>query len=158
MGLQMIGWGALIQANDKWRLVTTTDAGWLWGALTVLGGVWLMTIAVTEAYVNSHWEKVWTQPRRDVYRWLMKSKSVSYFFSGATWGGIGIHAAYVGLLSEVDFLCPLYMVFLLYMAFKDASKKRKHVEDTNENNRSTAALLHSHVGVHGRVHPERLRR
>jgi hypothetical protein len=158
MGVQMIGWGTLIHTDNSWRLASTFGDGWLWASIMVFGGVWLIIAAAVEAYVRSHWKKFWTQPQRHTYRWLMKYKVVGYFFSGAAWGGVGIHAVQAGSFREVDFLCPLYMVFLLYLAFTDASKKRKGMELQNENNRPTSDVLRSSVAATAGVHTERVRR
>ena len=96
----------------------------------------------------------WTSTQRRKYRLLSRSTVIGYFFSGAVWGGIATHAMYDQDFQYLDFLGPLYMLFLFYLAFTDASKKRKGVESNNEKTRNAnqAALLH---GVPGRIYAER---
>ncbi len=156
MGAQMLGWGALIQIRGPWGLDRGYDSGWMWAAIVIAAGLWLIATALCEVGVRNTWPQVWSRRQRDMYRWLTRCTTVGYFFSGAAWGGIGAHAVYQDKFQEVDFLCPLYMVFLLYLAFSDASKKRKGVELNNENKRqTTAALLRGSMASGSRLSAER---
>ena len=148
MGLQMIGWGFLIQSRDPWSFAQLYDRTWLWAFTVVLSGLWLTTTALIEVQLHRSRPPLWTNSQRMSYRVLAKYTVVGYFFSGAAWGGIGIHAMQLAEFREVDVLCPLYMAFLLYLAFSDASKKRKGVELNNENKRNASAALFHGPGHH----------
>ncbi len=159
MGLHMIGWGAMIEVQGVWSLESTDATSWLWPVVMVFGGLWVIATAVVEAYVRSSWPRVWRPEQRTFYRRLTKVAVMSYFFGGAAWGGVASHAVYQRSFQELDFLCPLYVLFFFYLAFSDASKKRKGVELKNEKeSNSTAALLRSINPSDRRVYPERASR
>lgn len=157
MALNMIGWGVLIHTRNPWYL---TQHNWLWAAVVVIGGLWILFAALVETYIRRAWSRTWTPVQRGVYKSLTRVAVCGYFFSGAAWAGISVHASYRGTYQEIDFLCPLYMAFLLYLAFSDASKKRKGVESNNEKKRidGTAALLRGSMDNHSRLYTERVGR
>lgn len=150
MGLQMICWGALL-------IVRGFSTEWLWAAIMSIGGAWIVLTAMGESYVRNKWPRIWTSQQRRKYRLLTKYTVFGYFFSGAVWGGIATHAMYDRDFQYLDFLGPLYMLFLFYLAFTDASKKRKGVEANNEKTRNAnqAALLHAATN---RIYAERVGR
>lgn len=159
MGLHMLGWSLSIQNQNLWKLDQVHDAGWLWAVTVMMSGMWLVVTALLELHARKLWPKTWSAPQRGKFRILAKCSAAGYFFSGAVWGGLGAHALGQNNFREVDLLCPLYMVFLMYLAFSDASVKRKGVELNNENKRNavpTAALLRP--GSPARIHTERASR
>lgn len=156
MGMQMLGWGILIYLRHPWGLNLEFGGGFMWGSVMSLASLWLIGTAMTETYMLKAWPQIWSRAQREMYRALKRYTTVGYFFSGAVWGGIGAHAVYEDVFQAIDFLCPLYMIFLLYLAFVDASKKRKGVELNNENKRqTTAALLRGNFPGNSRLSTER---
>lgn len=156
MGLQMIGWGALVEARGVWNLESSAAHEWLWPMVIVFGGLWVVATACIEAYVRTSWARVWRHEQRLFYRKLTKVTVMGYFFSGAAWGGIATHAMYQRSFQELDFLCPLYVLFFFYLAFTDASKKRKGVELSNEKlSNASAVLMRGFDSGDRRVHAER---
>jgi hypothetical protein len=139
MGLQMIGWAMLIEHANPWSLDRLYDSGWLWSVTIMASGLWLTGTALAEIHVKKQWPKLWSGGQRDKFRILTKCTAAGYFFSGAAWGGIAVHTFHQGEFTAVNILCPLYMIFLFYLAFSDASTKRKGVELNNENKRKMAA-------------------
>ncbi len=150
MGLQMLCWGAFIETRGF-------SSEWLWAVVMVCGGAWIILTAMGESYIRNKWPRIWTPVQRRKYRLLTKYTVFGYFFSGAVWGGMVTHAMYDWDFEYLDFLGPLYMMFLFYLAFSDASKKRKGVESNNEKTRNAnqAALLHAATN---RIHAERVGR
>lgn len=145
MGLQMIGWGVLIEVRGAWSLEASVATDWLWPFTMVTAGAWIVVAAMAESYVRTVWPRVWTPAQRVKYRHLMTYTVMGYFFGGAAWGGVATNAMYERTFQDLDFLCPLFMLFLFYLAFTDASKKRKGTEANNEKTKKSGrtALLHA---------------
>jgi hypothetical protein len=156
MGLQMLGWGVLVHFSNPWNLGDFWDSGWMWSALLVAGGLWVTIVCLVDIYLGRSWKGFGTAWKRRLHYSLDKFVALGYFFAGSVWGAVGTHTLLDSRFQAVDFICPMYMFFFLYLAFKDACKKRERAVFKNETRKATADLFSSGVGAVSRVPAERI--
>jgi hypothetical protein len=129
MGLQMIAVG--IHAHFTSRAIhpdfIESGTQWLWILNLIIGGISLVVLVLLELYLGSTLTGLGTVRRRRLVKVVHRYGVVSLFFCGAVWGGIGWGVFTHSNFELSDIMSPLYVAFLLFLAFKDACKKRERV-------------------------------
>lgn len=136
LAVQMLGYGTMALWASPWRMADaiTDSGGWIWGLLLFSGGVWVLTLALLDHYLNP------LTRRLAVSKVLTKLRMFGYYFSGSVWSGLGYTTLLDDKLQFADYMAPSFAGFLLFMAFKDACVKRKKAITVYENRQATVAL------------------
>ena len=129
MGVQMLVYGILcaIDPKDLRGAYLYDQYGWIWIVLLVTGGLWLAVLAAMEIYAGWYWRGL---GKKSCRRCLKVSRILTvpgYFYAGAVWAGLGYKLVVDGHFQTVDFMAPVYLLFLLFVAYKDACAKRSKV-------------------------------
>lgn len=135
MGLQMLMYGVMCAHNpSELRAAYWFDeSGWVWWVvLLVIGGLWLAVFAALEIYAGWNWRGLGTKHCRSCIKASSVARIPGYFFCGAVWAGLGFKLLWDEHFQAVDIMAPTYMLFLLFIAYKDACKKRSKVLRQNE--------------------------
>lgn len=129
MGLQMIIYGVVLwfTPDDLRNAYLFEEHGWMWIVLLVSGGVWLAAFAALEIYAGWNWRGLGKKSCRTCIKASSVAKVPGYFYCGAVWAGLGYQLLWDGQYQTVDFMAPTYLLFLLFIAYKDACKKRSRV-------------------------------
>jgi hypothetical protein len=154
MGVQMAGYGMILLFAAPLNFSTTINEtnGWMWSAMILFGGLWMVASAAVDMYLAEHWRGLGKAKYRKMASLLAKERMLGYYFSGAVWAGLGYHTVMDGRATATDYLAPSYVVFLLFLAFKDACRKRKRVVSPHEN-RQIATAFSGGSAPDRRVHP-----
>ena len=128
MGFQMLMYGVMCAFNpsELHGAYWFDESGWKWWvALLIIGGVWLALFAALEIYAIWNCRGLGTKKCRICVKASSVARIPGYFFCGAVWAGLGFTLLFDGHIQTVDIMAPAYMLFLLFIAYKDACKKRR---------------------------------
>lgn len=142
MGVQMVAYGLLTYFAEPWHLsvILTEKSGWIWSALIAFGGLWMASSALIDLYLANVWQGFGKAKYRTAAVWLAKERLLGFYFSGAVWAGLGYNTLVEGQVHASDFMAPSFVVFLFFLAFKDACRKRKRAVNKHEARKTATAL------------------
>lgn len=135
MGLQMLMYGAMgaLNPTELREAYWFDDTCWIWWVvLLMVGGFWLSTFAALEIYAGWNWRGLGTKKCRMCVKASSVARIPGYFFCGAVWAGLGYKLLWDDHFQVIDVMAPTFMLFLLFIAYKDACKKRSRVLRQNE--------------------------
>lgn len=129
MGCQMLLYGAayfFVEKGHFYDSLLRHEGGFLWILGLGVGGVWMVASALCESWVRvkglqvPHMVKL---PRAAVF--LSRSRFTCYFFAGVLWSSLTFNTWVDGIVRVLDFMGPLYVVFITWAAVNDAYQRRK---------------------------------
>jgi hypothetical protein len=146
LGIQCIGFGifSLITSYDFVPVVFQPDQGCVWSWTIVIGGVGLLLSSIAIPMLAKERERL-NGSRKGIrhmaYVLTARVSPLVFHFNIALWSGYWYSTAKFGVLVFSEYLAFTTVAALVYVAYKDAYRKRKRVIENYEA-RQTAVPLH----------------